>query len=114
VRNARALWVSGDFFPTLGVQASLGRVFTAADDQRGCGARNAVISHSFWQREYGGEPNIIGRKIMLAEQPFEIIGVTPANFFGLEVGQNFDVALPICAEALTAGGSTPPAPASAR
>jgi len=103
VRNARALWVSGDFFSTLGVQASLGRVFTTADDQRGCGARNAVISHSFWQREYGGEPNIIGRKITLAEQPFEIIGVTPANFFGLEVGQNFDVALPICAEALTAG-----------
>jgi putative ABC transport system permease protein len=103
VRNARALWVSGDFFPTLGVQASLGRVFTPADDQRGCGARQTVISHSFWQREYGGEPNIIGRKITLAEQPFEIIGVTLANFFGLEVGQNFDVALPICAEALTAG-----------
>ncbi|MEP7337018.1 MAG: ABC transporter permease [Acidobacteriota bacterium] len=103
VRNARMLWVSGEFFPTLGVQASLGRVFTAADDQRGSGARNAVISHSFWQREYGGEPNIIGRKIMLAEQPFDIIGVTPASFFGLEVGQNFDVALPICAEAITAG-----------
>ena len=103
VRNARALWVSGDFFPTLGVNAMLGRVFTAADDQRGCGARNAVISHSFWQQEYGGQPNIIGRKITLADQPFEIIGVTPANFFGLEVGQNFDIALPICAEAITAG-----------
>ena len=103
VRNARALWVSGDFFPMLGVNATLGRVFTAADDQRGCGARNAVISHSFWQQEYGGAQNIIGRKITLADQPFEIIGVTPANFFGLEVGQNFDVALPICAEAITAG-----------
>ncbi len=103
VRNARALWVSGDFFPTLGVNAALGRVFTAADDQRGCGARNAVISHSFWQREFGGEPNIIGRKIMLAGQAFDIIGVTPASFFGLEVGQSFDVSLPICAEALTAG-----------
>lgn len=103
VRNARALWVSGDFFPTLGVQAMAGRVFTAADDQRGCGARNAVISHSFWQREYGGEPNIIGRKIMLAGQAFDIIGVTPASFFGLEVGQSFDVSLPICAEALVAG-----------
>ncbi len=103
VRNARALWVSGDFFSTLGVNATLGRVFTATDDQRGCGARNAVISHSFWQQEYGGQPNIIGRKITLADQPFEIIGVTPANFFGLEVGQNFDIALPICAEAITAG-----------
>lgn len=103
VRNARALWVSGDFFPMLGVQPMLGRVFTAADDQRGCGARNVVISHSFWQREYGGAANIIGRKITLAEQSFEIIGVTPANFFGLEVGQDFDVALPLCAEALVAG-----------
>ena len=103
VRNARALWVSGDFFPMLGVNAVLGRVFTSTDDQRGCGARNAVISHSFWQQEYGGAPNIVGRKITLADQPFEIIGVTPANFFGLEVGQNFDVALPICAEAITAG-----------
>ncbi|MBO0726587.1 MAG: ABC transporter permease [Blastocatellia bacterium] len=102
-RNARALWVSGDFFNTLGVQPTLGRVFNAADDQRGCGARNVVISYSFWQREYGGDPNIVGRKLTLADQPFEVIGVTPANFFGLEVGRNFDVALPLCAEAIIAG-----------
>src|SRR5262249_15941214 len=102
-RNARALWVSGDFFNTLGVQPMLGRVFTAADDRRGCGERNVVISHSFWQREYGGDPNVVGRKLTLADQPFEIIGVTRANFFGLEVGRNFDVALPLCAEAIIAG-----------
>src|SRR5262245_28765145 len=102
-RNARALWVSGDFFNTLGAQPMLGRVFTAADDRRGCGERNVVISHSFWQREYGGDPNIVGRKITLADQPFEVIGVTRANFFGLEVGRNFDVALPLCAEAIIAG-----------
>jgi predicted permease len=102
-RNARALWVSGDFFNTLGVQPMLGRVFAAADDRRGCGERNVVISHSFWQREYGGDPNVVGRKITLADQPFEIIGVTRANFFGLEVGRNFDVALPLCAEAIIAG-----------
>jgi predicted permease len=103
VREARALWVSGDFFPVLGVQPALGRLFTAADDQRGCVAPGVVISHSFWQREYGGDASIIGRKVMLSRQPFEIIGVTPASFFGLEVGQSFDVALPICAEAITAG-----------
>ena len=102
-RNARALWVSGDFFNTLGVQPVLGRVFTAADDRRGCGERNVVISHSFWQREYGGDPNVVGRKLTLADQPFEIIGVTRENFFGLEVGRNFDVALPLCAEAMIAG-----------
>src|SRR5262249_60612728 len=106
-RNARALWVSGDFFNTLGVQPVLGRVFTTADDRRGCGERNVVISHSFWQREYGEDPNVVGRKLTLADQPFEIIGVTRANFFGLEVGRNFDVALPICAEAIIAGRNNP-------
>jgi len=102
-RAARGLWVSGDFFNVLGVRPALGRVFTAADDQRGCGAPGVVISHRFWEREYGGDANIIGRKLTLADRPFEIIGVTPASFFGLEVGRSFDVALPICAEAVIRG-----------
>jgi hypothetical protein len=63
----------------------LGRVFTAADDQRGCGSPGVVISHAFWQREYGAAPDIIGRKLTLGDDPFEIIGVTPPDFFGLEV-----------------------------
>src|SRR5215212_9588542 len=103
VRWAKGLWVSGDFFNVLGVRPELGRVFTASDDQRGCGAPGAVISHSLWQREYGGEPNVIGRKVTLSDKPFEIIGVTPENFFGLEVGRTFDVALPICADAIVSG-----------
>src|SRR5262249_36509603 len=103
VRSARALWVSGDFFNVLGVGAALGRVFTSADDQRGCGAPGVVISHGFWEREYGGDANVIGRKLTLDDRPFEIIGVAPASFFGLEVGRSFDVALPICAEAVVRG-----------
>ena len=103
VRPAKGLWVSGDFFNTLGVQPAVGRVFTATDDVRGCSAPGVVISHSFWQREYGGEKSVIGRQLTLADHPFEIIGVTPASFFGLEVGRSFDVALPICAEAITSG-----------
>src|SRR5262249_10450412 len=59
-----------------------------------------LISHEFWQRESGGEANVIGRKITLADRQFEIIGVTPASFFGMEVGRSFDLALPICAAAL--------------
>jgi predicted permease len=103
IRNADSLWVSGDFFNVLGVQASLGRVLTPADDVRGCSAPGVVISHGFWQREYGGEGNVIGRKLMLAAHQFEIIGVTPQSFFGLEVGSNFDVALPLCADAVLSG-----------
>ena len=105
VRPARMLYVSGDFFNTLGVQPALGRVFTTTDDQRGCGAPGLVISHEFWQREYGGDANVIGRKLTLADHPFEIIGVTPANFFGMEVGRSFDLALPICAVALVRGNN---------
>src|SRR5262245_29381025 len=98
VRPAQALWVSGDFFNILGVEPELGRVFTAADDRRGSGEPGLVISHSFWQREYGGDPNIIGRTITLGDSACEIIGVTPAKFFGLEVGRSFDIAVPINGE----------------
>jgi predicted permease len=103
VRPARALWVSGDFFNVLGVRPDLGRFFTAADDQRGCGAPGVVISHRFWEREYGGDAKVIGRKLTLDDRSLEIIGVAPASFFGLEVGRSFDVALPICAEAVLRG-----------
>jgi putative ABC transport system permease protein len=105
VRSARMLYVSGDFFNTLGVEPALGRVFTTTDDQRGCGEPGLVISHEFWQREYGGDANVIGRKLTLGDHPFEIIGVTPANFFGMEVGRSFDLALPICAIALVRGNN---------
>jgi putative ABC transport system permease protein len=98
-RNANGLFVSGDFFRVLGVQPLLGRVFSAGEDRRGCGLPGAVISYAFWQRELGGEPSVIGRKLMLNFQPVSIIGVTPANFSGLEVGRSYDVAVPICSQA---------------
>ncbi|HEY6404017.1 MAG TPA: ABC transporter permease, partial [Blastocatellia bacterium] len=97
------LWVSGDFFNVLGVRPALGRVFTQADDQRGCGSPGVVISHAFWQRAFGGDASVLGRKITLNGHPFEVIGVTPAGFFGVEVGRSFDVAVPVCAEALING-----------
>jgi putative ABC transport system permease protein len=96
-RFAKGLWVSGDFFRALGVKPIQGRVFTAEDDRRGCGLPGAVISYGFWQQEYGGGP-ALGRKLMLNDKPVEVIGVTPASFFGVEVGQNFDVAVPVCSQ----------------
>jgi putative ABC transport system permease protein len=98
-RFANGLWVSGDFFRVLGVRAIQGRVFTAEDDRRGCGLPGAVISYGFWQQEYGGGP-ALGRKLMLNDKPVEVIGVTPAGFFGVDVGQSFDVAVPVCSEPL--------------
>ncbi len=96
-RFAKGLWVSGDFFRMLGVRPIQGRVFTAEDDRPGCGLPGAVISYGFWQQEYGGGP-ARGRKLMLNDKPLEVIGVTPASFFGVDVGRSFDVAVPVCSQ----------------
>jgi putative ABC transport system permease protein len=82
------------------VQPSLGRMISPGDDYPSCGAEAAVVSHGFWQHEFGGAPAIIGRKIILDGHPFQIVGVTPPTFYGIEVGRTFDVAIPLCAEAV--------------
>jgi putative ABC transport system permease protein len=103
VHNAFTLMVSGDFFKTLGVQAMLGRVLDASDDKRGCAQPGAVISHAFWQREYAGDPRVLEKSLTLEGTPFPIIGVTPADFYGIDVGRYYDVAVPLCAEPLING-----------
>ena len=99
-RLAQGLFVSGDFFRVLGVQPLMGRLFTAGDDRRGCGLPGAVISYQFWQRELGGNGSVVGSKLTLNYHPVEVIGVTPAGFFGLEIGSSYDVAVPICSQAV--------------
>ena len=96
-RYVNGLYVSGEFFRVLGVRPVAGRVFTAEDDRRGCGLPGAVISYGFWQQEFGGRP-ALGQKLKLNDKTVDIIGITPANFFGVAVGGNFDVAVPICAQ----------------
>jgi hypothetical protein len=90
-RYASGIWVSGDFFKTLEVPALRGRTLTVDDDRRGCGSPPTVISYAFWQREYAGGPDILGRMISLEGHPFEIVGITPPSFTGIDVGRQFDV-----------------------
>ena len=99
----RLLWASGSFFDVLGIRPAIGRLFSPADDQRGCGSPGAVISYSYWQREFGGRNSVLGERVTLERHSFEIIGVAPASFFGIEVGKNFEVALPLCAEPIVDG-----------
>ena len=103
VHNIQGLWVSGDFFSTLGVEPALGRVLTSADDRPGCASAGVVISNSFWKHQYAGENSVIGRTLTINRHPFEIIGVTPPDFYGVEVGRYFDVAVPLCAEPIING-----------
>jgi putative ABC transport system permease protein len=105
-RPAQGMWVNGDFFNALGVPAVVGRLLTAGDDRRGCPAPAAVISYGFWQREFGGNAAAIGKSLILDAHSYDIVGVTPASFFGVEVGRTFDVAVPICAEPLVRGADS--------
>ena len=102
------LWVSGSFFDTLGVSAFIGRTITTADDLRGGGPDGpvAVISYAFWQREFGGSPTAIGRTLNVGQAAFTVVGVTPPDFFGPDVGRGFDVALPINAEPMLRGSNS--------
>jgi putative ABC transport system permease protein len=103
VHNVQGLWVSGEFFETLGVQPVLGRLLGRQDDQPGCGSPNVAISYSFWQHEYGGDRSVLDRTLTINRHPFRIIGVAPPDFTGVEVGRYFDVAAPLCTEPLANG-----------
>jgi putative ABC transport system permease protein len=99
-RYAEGLWVSGDFFRTLGVQPELGRLISADDDKRGCGNAGAVLSHSFWVREFAADPGVLSRTVTLDSHVVPVIGVAAPGFFGVEVGRRFDVAVPLCSRAV--------------
>ena len=102
VRKAKGIRVSGDFFHVLGVEPILGRLLGPEDDQPGCGASGANISYSFWQRNFAGDPSVVGKRLTLDGNVFEVFGVTPPGFKGISVGDTFDVAVPICVEPYSA------------
>src|SRR5690349_12002601 len=106
VRYAQSIWVSGDFFKTLQVQPLIGRLLTTADDTRGCATGPSVISYSFWQHEFSGDPDVLGKTFTLEGHPFQVIGVTPPDFYGVEVGRSYDMAIPICTEPIIHGEGT--------
>ncbi|MEO8677488.1 MAG: ABC transporter permease [Vicinamibacterales bacterium] len=98
-------FVSGRYFETLGVTPLIGRLLTPDDDQRGGGTEGpvAVLGYGLWQREYGGDPSVIGRSIAIDGHPFTVVGVAPRDFFGVQVGRAFDVMVPIGTEPIIRG-----------
>jgi predicted permease len=71
--------VSSGLLPMLGVQPALGRLFTPEEDHAGSAA-TALLGYGTWMRRYGGDPNIVGRRLVLNGQPHQIVGVLPATF----------------------------------
>jgi predicted permease len=91
--------VSGGFYTGLGVQPAAGRVITPDDDQDSANPV-AVLSYHYWRSRFGLDPDVVGKTISVNGVPFNIIGVTPAQFYGgLEVGSSPDLSLPMTTQA---------------
>jgi putative ABC transport system permease protein len=104
--------VSAEFLSTLGVRPAAGRDFLAEEDRPGA-TPVAILSHGFWRRRFGGDPDILGRRLTLNNQSYTVVGVTPAGF---HFGMKADVTVPIGlqAERFSARGGDPGADVVAR
>jgi predicted permease len=88
--------VSGNYHAVLGVRAALGRTLREEDREP-----VAVISYRYWQQQFAGDPNILGRVFEMQGRSFTIVGVTAPGFFGTQPGRHVDVTVPLAAQTMT-------------
>ncbi len=74
--------VTGEYFTVLGVSPDHGRFFVPSEDQVPGASSVAVLSHNFWERRLGGDPNVVGQKITLNGHAFDVVGIAPRGFKG--------------------------------
>ena len=86
--------VSGDYFTTLGVVPALGRPFRKDEEFRGS-APVVIISHSLWQRRFGGDPAVVGKTVNISATPCTLIGVAKPEFYGTAGLQSVDLWVPV-------------------
>lgn len=89
-----AQWVSGDTFEILGLTPSLGRLLTSTDDVIPDQHPVAVLSYDFWNRRFGGRPDVLGRSVTVRGKTLQIVGVGPRGFTGVEPGIGTDLWAP--------------------
>ncbi|HZU27549.1 MAG TPA: ABC transporter permease [Bryobacteraceae bacterium] len=88
-------FVSGNYFPILGVGAAIGRVITASDDLYQGINPVAVLSHGYWRTRFGSDPGIVGRQIVVNGRALTVIGVSQAGFDGVEPGRAPQIRIPM-------------------
>lgn len=88
-------FVSGNYFPILGVGAAAGRVFNASDDLVQGGHPLVVLSYGYWRSRFAADPRIVGQKIIVNGRALTIIGVSRAGFDGVEPGRAPQLRIPI-------------------
>ena len=101
-------FVSGNYFQLLGVSAQIGRTILPADDSRSGNADGgwaAMISNGYWERRFGRDPSVVGRRITANTIPFVIVGVLPPGFDGLSIDERADLMMPTIIHTQVAAGS---------
>ncbi|HEX4231456.1 MAG TPA: ABC transporter permease [Bryobacteraceae bacterium] len=87
--------VTGQYFPTLQVHAAVGRVMTEDDVEHAPGDPICVISYRMWQSRFGGDPQILRRKVFLNAHPYRILGVTEPGFRGSALHGDYELQVPV-------------------
>src|SRR4029079_1026341 len=90
----RAELVSGSYFQVLGVHPQLGRLIDESDNRQAGAHPVVVLSYNYWRNKLAGDPSAVGRKILVNSYPMTVIGVTPASFGGIDVGEAPSVWIP--------------------
>jgi predicted permease len=94
LRQANGIAVSGEYFSTLGVEPYRGRLIQPSDETSVCPARVAVVSFDFWRQQM--DSAAVPARLRVNFEVLDVVGVTPPGFFGVAVGDAFDIALPLC------------------
>lgn len=94
------VYVPGNFFDVLGVRPAIGRLIGPREEQIGSAGAVAVISWSYWQSHFNLDPAVLGKSLVVNDVPTTIIGVTPREFFGLQLGMDPSLWLPVATEPL--------------
>jgi putative ABC transport system permease protein len=92
--------VSGTYFQVLGVGAAAGRLIDPSDDKTRGDGLVAVLSYNYWRNRFAGDPNVVGQRLQINNQPFTIIGVSQEGFDGLDIGSVPSVRVPLMVKAL--------------
>ena len=92
--SGQGQFVSGEFFSSLGVPPAAGRLIDTGDDRAGA-PLVVVISHGYAQRRFGDPAKAVGQAVLVNNNPFTIVGVTPAEFFGVNPEDHEDIYLPL-------------------
>lgn len=105
-RRVFANFVSGNYFDALGVRTEIGRPFRQDEDRAAGRDPVVLISHGFWQRQFGGDADVIGRTIHLNGHGCTIVGVADRRFIGTLVGLSVDLWVPIMMQPRLLAGAT--------